>query len=61
MTLTIRSRYGYFELKRPARFDYLPVVCPHCFGDFVRVNFIVGFPSNLITVNLKSALIFAVD
>ena len=61
MTLTLRHWYGYFELDGRARIDDLPIVRTHRFGDIARKNVIVGLPANLITLNLKSAFIFAVN
>src|SRR5215831_16924574 len=61
MTLTLSHRYGYSELDSRARVDDLPIVCTHRFGDIARMNVIVGLPANLITLNLKSAFIFAVN
>jgi hypothetical protein len=61
MTVTLRRWDGYFELDGRARFDHLPIVRTHRFRDNARKNVIVGLPANLITLNLKSAFIFAVN
>src|SRR5215468_9595171 len=55
-----RTFLAYFGLEGRARIDDLPIVCTHRFGDIAK-NVIVGLPANLITLNLKSAFIFAVN
>jgi predicted acetyltransferase len=43
-----------------ARFDHMPIVCPYRFGNIMRKNVKVGFPADLVTLDLVAAFIFAV-
>src|SRR5260370_30563954 len=59
--LFLSRRHGFLKLDRYAGLNHLPIIRLYDFGDVTRVNVIVGFPADLVTLNMESAFIFAVN